>query len=97
MRSNSGGLDDWPPLVDFLALEFSKRFRALFFRRENILGQRAELFLNFRVRKCGTQSSIELGNNLLGRAFRNPEGMPEGKVEPRQPRLISGRNVGCDR
>src|ERR1039457_3568660 len=97
MRSNSGGLDDRPPLVDFLALEFSKRFRALFFRRENILGQRAELFLNFRVRKCVTQSSIELGNTLLERPLRTPEGMPEGKVDPRHPRLIRGRNVGCDR
>jgi hypothetical protein len=85
--------DDRPPPVNFLRLEGSKGCRGLLIAYWNFLAQTSHPTLDSLVRQCINNGCIELGNDVLRRAFGCPHARPDRNVETRKTGFVHRGDV----
>src|SRR5215208_8025038 len=70
-----------PPLFDLGLLKCAESFRHLLLARRNLQTEIGELLANRRISQGSYHCGIELGNNILRRAFGSKKRVPWRHVE----------------
>src|SRR5262245_1595436 len=91
-----GGLDDRIPLSDLSLLLGRKRFGRLPLARIDLLAEFGELAAHGRVRQGVDDGGVELFDDRLRRAFRQPNSVPQRNVVARQAALFHRGNLGSE-
>ena len=73
---DAGGLDHRPPFLDLGPLQRAECLRGLLRGWENVLAELGEARPHSRLGQGRRDGGIELADDILGRAFRCPQGMP---------------------
>src|SRR4051794_9110543 len=81
-------LDDRPPFLNLGPVQRAKILRRLLLAGRNFLPKLAQPRLRGRVGERLDDGGVELGDDVLGRALRRPQGKPDRAVDSRHPRFV---------
>src|SRR5712691_7269535 len=87
-------LDDRPPLLDLGLVIGGEAFRRLLLARRQLLALLGEALLHGGIGERSHDRGVELGDDVLGRAFGRPHPVPQRDRQPRHPHLLGGRHLG---
>src|SRR5260370_15710558 len=93
LRLDVGRLDYRPPFLDLRLLLGGERPWRLLLARPSPFADFSKASAHCGVGQSFDQRSIELGDDILGRALRSPQAVPERVVQPRHARLIKCRRL----
>src|SRR5271170_2035008 len=86
-------LDNWPPPLALGLLQSKQGLGRLLIERADLDTQLREALLALRIGEDTRHGGVERGDNILRRALRHPEPVPERREEAGQPGLVGGWNV----
>src|SRR6478735_4768762 len=88
------GPDDRPPLVELALMIGVQRLRRQLRRLRNAHAERRDTLLHRRIGERLDHRVVELGDNVLRRALRRPQTVPERDVHSGDADLLHGRHFG---
>src|SRR6516225_7741580 len=87
------GLDDGPPLLDLGLVKGRERVWRLLLARDNMLAKVSQPLAHRRIGQPIQDRRIELADDILRRALRSPNRIPDRRVELGQSGLVRRRDV----